>query len=158
MEKFALAVAFLALAIALYAAFEPAGAVRPGEEAEGELAYHMAYLQRYADKLYFAGTAANRPLADFYLHEIEETAEMIVAEGPVEDGVEIGPLVEAMLLPAVERAEGAVASGERTAFADAYAGLVDACNACHQATAHGFVEVVVPERPAYTGQAYGSTP
>ena len=157
MDKFALAVALLALAIALYAAFEPAGSARPGEETEGELAYHMASLQRYADKLYFAGGAANRPLADFYLHEIEETAEMIVAEAPVEDGVEIAPLVEAMLKPAVERAEAAVASGEAAAFAAAYAGLVDACNACHQATAHGFVAISVPERPAYTGQAYGAS-
>lgn len=147
--------------IALFTAFRPL-AETPGVPATegsgegGELAYHMAYLQRFADKLHAAGAAENWELADFYLHEVEETAETIIDEGHVEDGVEIGPLVEAMLLPAVERAEGAV--GDAAAFAEAYAELVTSCNVCHDATEHGFIRITVPERSGYPNQDFSPLP
>ena len=150
MSKLALALAAAALVVALYAAFRPVEAGAP--EAAGELAYHMAYLERYADKLHAAGAAENWPLAGFYLHEIEETAETVAAEDHVEDGVALAPLVETMLLPAVERAEGA--AGDAAAFDAAYRGLVASCNSCHAASGHAFVRIAVPERSAYLNQDF----
>lgn len=125
-----------------------------GNTEAGELAYHMAYLQRYADKLYFAGAASNWELTSFYLHEIEETAEAVIAEQHVEDGVNLGPLVDEMLFPAVERVEAVAEAGEAAAFAEAYGTLVTACNACHSASGHGFVRITVPERSGYPNQDY----
>ena len=158
-NKLALALSSLAVLVALYAASRPTapaeGAAPPVEEA-GELAYHMAYLQRYADKLHAAGAAANWELASFYLPEIEETAEAIVEEGHEEEGIALSPLVEAMLLPAVERVEANV--GDPSAFGAAYADLVASCNACHEASAHGFIRIITPERSAYPNQAFAPAP
>lgn len=145
-----LLLALAALALSVVALVVALG--RPSEA--GELAYHMAYLERYADKLHFAGEAGHWELARFYLHEIEETAELVIAEGHVEEGVELAPLVETMLLPAVERAEAAVEAGAPAAFAEAYAGLVAACNSCHEASAHGFIQITVPERTGYPNQDF----
>lgn len=152
MSKLALALAAAALLVAIYAALRPAGAPAAAPEAAGELAYHMAYLERYADKLHAAAAEGNWPLAGFYLHEIEETAEAVVAEHHVEDGVALAPLVETMLLPAVARAEAA--GGDGAAFEAAYRGLVVACNDCHAATGHAFVRIAVPDRSGYPNQDF----
>ena len=152
MSKLALALAAVALLVALYAAFRPAAAPSAAPEEAGELAYHMAYLERYADKLHAAAEEGNWPLAGFYLHEIEETAETVAAERHVEDGVALAPLIETMLLPAVARAEAA--GGDAPAFAAAYRGLVASCNDCHAATGHAFVRIAVPDRSAYPNQDF----
>lgn len=155
MDKLAAALSIAALLLAVYAVVQPRSAgVSVAAQDHGELAHHMAYLQRYADKLHAAGAAQNWELAAFYLHEIEETAEAVVAGEYQEEGQPLSPLVEALLLPAVERAESA--SGVPAAFDEAYAGLVASCNACHAASAHGFIEVVVPERPGYPSQRFAT--
>ena len=43
------------------------------------LGEQMGYLQRYVEKLYFAGQAQNWELADFYAHELGETTNDIIA-------------------------------------------------------------------------------
>ncbi len=47
------------------------------------LIYHMSFISRYAQKLYFAGDAENWELADIYSHEIEEISAHIVSRGEV---------------------------------------------------------------------------
>lgn len=157
--------AVLLAGLALYRTFSPAApnpaetalheetAAHDGEE-HGELAPHMAALQRFAAKLHHAGTSENWPLAGFYEHEIEEVAEEIVAGGFEEDGHAMGSLVEQMLLPAVERTGEAIAAGSAADFEVAYGALVTACNACHAATDHGFVTITVPQHNAFTNQDF----
>lgn len=159
--------AVLLAGLALYRTFSPAEP-DPGHSAEttapesieheggehGELAPHMAALQRFAAKLHHAGASENWPLAGFYEHEIEEVAEAIVAGGFEEDGHDIGSLVERMLLPAVERTGEAITAGSAADFEAAYGALVTACNACHEATDHGFVQIVVPDGNAYPNQDF----
>lgn len=150
----------IALAVCLTPLFlagcQPTSAGVPADdEAHAvSLGQHMAYFQRYADKLYFAGTASNWELADFYAHELEETAEGIEAADYVEDGVEIAPLLASLFTEPLESVEAAVDAQDAEAFRRAYAGLVTACNTCHGATEHGFVRIIVPEESGYPNQAF----
>lgn len=162
-DRFTFIVALFALLVAGLALFRTSDPAPDGpdtapheetEEEHGELAPHMASLQRFAEKLHLAGEAENWELASFYEHEIEETAEAIVAGGFEEEGHEIGPLVERWLLPAVERVGEAVEAGSAAEFGTAYGELVTACNACHAATEHGFIRIVVPTGNPYPSQDF----
>lgn len=169
-DRFTFIVALFALLVAGLALFRTSGSVpdapprastteggeveEHGTEEHGELAPAMASLQRFAEKLHLAGEAGNWELASFYEHEIEETAEPLIAGGFEADGHEVGPLVERWLLPAVERVGEAIGAADRAAFGTAYGELVTACNACHAATGHGFVRIVVPDGNPYPSQDF----
>ena len=140
----------------MVAGCQPTSAGAPSDEEEHavSLGQHMAYFQRYADKLYFAGTASNWELADFYAHELEETTEAVEAAGYVEDGVEINSLLASLFTEPLENVEEAVDARDVEAFRSAYGGLVTACNTCHEAAEHGFVRIIVPEQSAYPNQDF----
>jgi hypothetical protein len=112
-------------------------------EAE-ELAPYMALLQHHTHKLGLAVQAKNQALAAFYLEEVEETTREIEKRFPTYDGVAIGELAEAMLLPSVEPVEKAIQGASWPAAAGAYGKLVGACNDCHAAANHDFIEITVP--------------
>ncbi|SRR5690606_2377259 len=133
----------------------------PGEPA-GELAHHMAYAQRFAEKLYFAGMADHAALASFYVHELEETFEAVAAGGYVEDGRDVGEATRALFLPHLAGVEAALEAGApnddaeeaRGLFEARYRALVLGCNACHEATGHGFVRITVPEASSFPNQTF----
>lgn len=119
-----------------------------------ELAVSMSHFQRYADKLYFAGVKQNWPLADFYLHEIEETAEEIEKAKVIDDGINVSEHIGLMLKPAIETLEKTVKSQNAPNFDKDYRLLVASCNNCHAATKHEFVQITVPEKPTYQNQRF----
>jgi hypothetical protein len=118
------------------------------------LGEQMGYLQRYVEKLYFAGQARNWELADFYAGEVGETAEDIAGARVVKDGVEVSKLIATLLPPAEHAVEEAVLAKDPASFQTRYAALVDACNACHQEAKHGFMKITVPDRPSVTNQSF----
>lgn len=124
------------------------------EAEEAELAVFMNYMQLYMNKLYFSGQASNFELANFYLHEIEETAEEITEGNITEDGHNISQLTKSMLLPAIETAEKAVKAKDKVALDESYQLLVNSCNACHTVSGHGFIKIKAPENPAYDNQVF----
>jgi hypothetical protein len=144
----ALLVAALALVVALYAAVAPVlssaseEAPSPAPEgpapeahaaSEADLLGTMIRSQRYLEKAAAAGEAGNWPLAAFYAHELEETAEHVATAGWVDDGVELGPLAARWAVPAAERLHEAAVAGDDVA--------------CHRATDHGFLQIAVPSAP-----------
>jgi hypothetical protein len=118
------------------------------------LGEQMGYLQRYVEKLYFAGQARNWELADFYAHEVGETADDIMAAKIVDEGVEVSQLMATMLPPAEQGVQEAVQAKDPALFQSRYAALVSTCNACHQDAKHGFMKITVPERPSVTNQSF----
>jgi hypothetical protein len=113
------------------------------------LIYHMSFISRYAQKLYFAGEAENWELADIYSHEIEEISADIVSRGEMHDGINISELMETMLLPQIEQLEEAIDSGDREMFMDRYSVMIQSCNSCHDASDYGAVKVTVPDVNPY---------
>lgn len=118
-----------------------AGLATPRSYPLGEM---MGYMQRCADKLWFAGTAGNWELAKFYHDEIAETADDIAAAHVVDENVEISRQLQTLLPPAVAGVEQAVTARDATLFRTRYETLVATCNACHQETKHTFIHVAVP--------------
>lgn len=130
------------------------------EEAEhAELALHMAQLQRWTHKTTLALQARNPELAEFYLHEMEESIETIQTEAPTYEGHAISDLTEEMLVPSVEALDGALDERDWTAVDARLDDLARSCNQCHAATEHEFVKIDLQDVPnPYTQDFSTSTP
>lgn len=138
---------------------KPESAVSGESHEDLELAVLMARMQMHMDKLYFSMNAKNSQLTKFYIHELEESLEEIQKANLKEDGVEINPIIKTTVVPVLEEFEKSVMSGADGNIVSAgYQKLVNACNTCHQATAHGFIRIRVPTRPALTNQIFDPLP
>lgn len=147
----ALLVLFVAAGLVACSADEgaAAGGQASIEHEDAELALKMAHLQRWTHKTTLALEQQNRELADFYLHEMEETIVAIQEDVPTYEGHPIADLTEQMLVPTVEAVEEAL-DEEAWARVDARVEeLVQACNQCHTATDHGFIQVEKRETNPY---------
>lgn len=125
------------LAIVLLA-LNPLQTPLAGEEAG--LVTWMGQLQYFTHKLGLAVKAQNRALQGYYVHEVEEIIEHVAAI-PELDGIEIGKLVKANLLPAFEALEGAVEVGDQARVDSAYEDLIEACNTCHKAANRPYLHI-----------------
>lgn len=118
----------------------PLAAAASEGEGDVELVDNMSQLQYFSHKAALSIDAENRQLVDFYVHELEEMLEQTESIESY-DGHPIGELAGAMLGPAVEDLEDALDEGEWPAINEAYDGMINSCNACHQATEHGYIKV-----------------
>lgn len=125
----------LGLALALCGLATPVLAEGPG------LAVMMERMQTYTHKLQLSLAAGNARLADFYIHELEESVEYVIDELPLYRDFPVGDLTREMLLPAIEALEDAVDEGDWAATGAQFAKLIDACNLCHAATGKEYVRV-----------------
>lgn len=122
-------------------------------EPEFELATAMGKLQYFSNKLYYSLKSNNKSLADFYIHEMEESFEAIEDANIVEDGIAISDNVKAYGIKGLENFERFLEqSPER--FEEHYLNLVNACNSCHLVSKHGFIEITVPSSPVVSNQNF----
>lgn len=123
------------LAAAALLAFAPLKA-----DEEPALVENMGAMQNFLHKLSLSVAARNSELADFYAHELEETIEE-AEEIKDYKGKPIAQLVKGMLVPPFEALEDAIDDGD-WARADArLTEVINACNACHQATGFGYLQI-----------------
>jgi hypothetical protein len=120
---------------------------------EPELAIHMGRLQLYMNKLYFAGINQNDALAAFYIHELEEAMEEIVAAKIVDEGIDISMNTQLFGLNQLENFEKQIENNS-TDFTEAYALLVKSCNNCHSVSKHPFIVIKEPTNPVFDNQVY----
>jgi hypothetical protein len=111
------------------------------------LGENMGYMQRYAEKLWYAGQAGNWDLADYYHDELEETAEDIAAAHVVKDNIEISTTLNTVLPPVLKQLDSAIAAKDQTAFRQHYQTLIETCNACHATAKHPFIHIATPSSP-----------
>jgi hypothetical protein len=126
----------------------------PKETEHYELAKAMGYMQRFAEKIYWAGKEKNWELAAFYAHEVEETAEEIIAHKLVENEKEITPLVAQMFLPALEGLEASIKAQDDLLFGQKYQTFIQTCNACHAASGYGIIKLQVPAQNSFPSQVF----
>lgn len=119
------------------------------QEEEPELAEYMSSLHYYSQKLILAVANENEPLADFYLHEMEELAEEIEREVPEYEGHPIGELTRTMLVPPIEAVEEPLPGGDWERASAHLEELVQSCNSCHEATDHGFIQITAEPVEAF---------
>lgn len=116
-------------------------------EDEPDMIGTMGSMQLFLHKLSLSVAADNRELIDFYAHELEETIEAAESIEEYHD-IPVGRLTEAMLVPAFEAFEEAV--DEDAAKLDRQLGdVIQACNACHQATGYEFIHIQRNESNPY---------
>jgi cytochrome c553 len=154
--SFIAGLALIAAIAALIASLSDRNLQPVSAEKHYEVAPAMGDMQRFVEKLYFAGQARNWELANFYLHEIEETADEIIRANVFDEGVAVSAFLKTMLPPAIEATEEAIKAQDSRQFASRYEGLITSCNACHQSTKHGFVKITVPRQPTYQNQNFAT--
>jgi hypothetical protein len=126
----------------------PAPAAMPAEEEHlpglGEI---MSVQQMRHIKLWFAGNAANWPLADYEIGELNEgfnDVRKLVGNDIVDQHV--GKPIEAL--------QKAIDGKDRKAFIAAFDSLSAGCNACHKTLDHGFISIQRPAMLPYSNQNF----
>lgn len=117
----------------------------------------MTTLQHWSHKTALALEARNAALADFYLHEMEETIETLQEEAPTYEGHAVGDLTEKMLVPSVEALDGALDDRAWPTVDKRVQALARACNQCHAATGYGFIRVDLQDVPNPYAQAFDTS-
>jgi cytochrome c553 len=121
-------------------------AAREPAEATAPIGYGtvMADVARRFELFGRAATAARFALADYQLGEIAEQFEESLAHAapPREGHPEVLPaLAHAFLATNLPDLRRALAARDHTQVAAAFERTATACNGCHQASGHGFIEV-----------------
>jgi hypothetical protein len=148
---FAAAVAALVLGLPLAKAQQTAKpALPPQSPAQTDfpgLGEIMSLQQMRHIKLWFAGHAANWPLADYEIGELKEGFEDVtkLTGGDIVDQHVGGPIA------ALEKA---IDGKDRAAFDAAFDQLSAGCNACHYTLDHAFIVIQRPASLPYSDQLF----
>jgi hypothetical protein len=125
-----------------------APAAMPAEEQHApSLGDIMTMQQMRHIKLWFAGNAANWPLADYEVDKLGDgfnDVRSLLGHEIVDQHV--GKPMEAL--------EKAIDRKDRKAFIAAYDNLTAGCNACHHTLDHAFVAIQRPNMVPYTDQNF----
>jgi len=115
-----------------------------------ELADAMGQLQYYTHKYALALEAKNHELATFYFHEVRAAADGIKENIPGYEGYDIARFMKLFFDPTLEPIETALAAKNWEEVRQKTIEMVNSCNSCHNATAHGFVQVT----PGFSDNPY----
>jgi hypothetical protein len=110
----------------------------------------MSGIQIHHAKLWFAGQNQNWPLADFEVHEIQESLEDI--QKFCTDRTEVKSI--GMINPAIDSVNNAVQEKNPQQFKSSFIFLTNTCNNCHKTTDHGFNVVTIPTGLPVTNQDF----
>ena len=111
----------------------------PEQAYQPSLADIMVGAQLRHFKLWYAGEVGNWRLASYELLQIRETIREARRLYPNLAKADMTP----MMTP-TDDVERAIGAKDSAAFAKAYGRLTTSCNACHEATGLGFIEIRVP--------------
>ncbi|MFI5132645.1 MAG: hypothetical protein ACHQFX_21760 [Chitinophagales bacterium] len=100
----------------------------------------MSGIQTHHAKLWFAGQNQNWALADFEIHEIEESLDDI--RKFCSDRPEVK--VIAMINSPIDSVSNAIQQKDLQLFKSSFILLTNTCNNCHKATDHSFNVVTIP--------------
>jgi hypothetical protein len=117
---------------------------QPDHPGLGEI---MALQQMRHIKLWFAGNAANWPLADYEIGELGEgfdDVKKLLGEDIVDQHV--GKPLEAL--------QKAIDGKDRKAFIADFDNLTAGCNACHKTLDHAFISIQRPNMLPYSNQNF----
>jgi hypothetical protein len=117
--------------------------------------FMTAYVQPHHLKLWFAGKAGNWKLAAYEADELSETFDDITTYQATWKNVPVAQLVKAMIEPPMKNVDAAIANKDPAAFKSAYNALTAACNACHAAAHHEFLQIRIPAADPFSDQDFG---
>lgn len=106
-----------------------------------ELADYMSKLQYYTHKFALSIKAEHHEAAEFYFHEVRALADVIKKDVPGYEGYDIARFMSIFLDPTLPQVEEALDTKNWENIREKTIAMVNACNSCHNATSHGFVQV-----------------
>jgi hypothetical protein len=120
----------------------PAG--EPGLSSLGEI---MVLQQMRHIKLWFAGSAANWPLADYEIDQLDDG---------FDDAKKLlgGDIVREHVGEAMGELKKSIGGKDSAAFVIAFDKLSAGCNACHRTLDHGFIVIQRPRLLPYSNQDF----
>jgi hypothetical protein len=118
----------------------------------------MSLQQMRHAKLWLAASRGNWALADYEMDELREGFEDASRLHPTYESVPVAALI-AKLTPAPLEAIGKAIKGKSSAdFTRSFDSLTAACNTCHRAANHGFIEIRRPSGTAFSNQKFEPGP
>jgi hypothetical protein len=142
-SKLAILIVATLVAIAPSHAEDAAG----GEPYEPTIGDIMAQQQMRHIKLWYAGQAANWPLADYEIGKLKDGFEEVTKQIG-------GDTVEKAVGGAVGALEKAIEGKDRAAFTRAFDQLSAGCNSCHRTLDHAFIAIQRPNLLPYSDQSF----
>lgn len=121
-------------------------------EKEFPLVDYMSKMLYYTQKIGMAGKYQNWDLAGFYVHELEESVEVLVDSHVVYDGIEVSNLSK-NLEPLIKQLENQVKEGNAVEFPKTYQTLIRNCNNCHISANKPYIVVEMPQKE-FEGQKF----
>jgi hypothetical protein len=118
------------------------------------LGEYMTTIQLHAAKLWFAAKASNWRLAEYELHELEETMEAVKKLNVEKNGVKISNVMDGVLQTQIAQLEESVKQKNPAAFQKFYDETLSACNGCHTESRHPFIQIIRPIAPPVTNQKW----
>ena len=138
---------FVTLAAHAQDSAPPPTAASQDEPYQPSLADIMAHQQERHIKLWFAGHAANWPLADYEIGEL--------SDGFDDVGKMLGgDIVKQHVGAPLDALQKAVDGKNSAAFAAAFDSLSAGCNACHRTLDHAFIVIARPTVLPYSDQVF----
>ncbi len=127
--------------------------VKALEDLIPDQAHIMADVADHFTNLWFAGSAENWPLADFYLNETRSHLRWAVRRIPVRKDnlgheVKLETILQAFENGPLEQLRRAVAARNHADFEKSYKETLSGCYACHKASDKPFLRPQVPTGPA----------
>ncbi|MBX7094604.1 MAG: hypothetical protein K1X56_07790 [Flavobacteriales bacterium] len=129
------------------------------QENEGEkieIVHNMVRLQQYHYKLHAAGKYDNRPLMEFYLHEMEEEMLAIKDAKVYEDSISISDMMKNYGLSALSKFQTELKLKDFD-FNSSFRVLTESCNNCHKTMGHEYILITVPEKTDFYNQSFKKT-
>ncbi|MDX1671939.1 MAG: hypothetical protein R3211_06330 [Balneolaceae bacterium] len=106
-----------------------------------ELAEYMSNLQYFTHKLALSIDAEYQELALFYFHEVRASIDKTKEDIPGYEGYDIAQLMTILFDPTIQPLDQSLKNGNWEEARKHMLEMIDACNTCHRASSHGFVNV-----------------
>ncbi len=117
----------------------------------------MGVIQQHHAKLYYAGTKANWPLADYELTEIQENLDDAMQFYPgkfKEVRLPLPQLIPAMTKGSIAQVREAIQQNNEKSFVQAYQALSVSCSSCHAAANDPFIKIQIPAPGMFSDQDF----
>jgi hypothetical protein len=116
----------------------------------------MGVIQQHAARLYYAGTKANWPLAEYELSEIQESLDDAIKFYPKfkEVPVPLTELIPTMTKASLAQVRAAIEQKNEESFVQAFGALSVSCSNCHGAANHPFVKIQAPTEAMFSSQKF----
>jgi hypothetical protein len=118
----------------------------------------MSLQQMRHAKLWLAGSHANWALADYELDELREGFDDASKLHPAHEGVPVAALIARLTPAPLEAVDKAIKGKSAAVFRKSFDSLTAACNTCHRAANHGFIQIRRPSGSEFGNQKFKPGP